>query len=160
MVHALQDGFSPTIEKLAKDYAGKVKVGKVDTDSCATTAIKYSISNIPTVILFNGGEMSQRFRRPPPRKRLQGSPRRRQQSLSQRSQYPNRTKAAGCIPRLFPAPKTSNNNLRPVAKWGHFYFRIVYRLAAICPCRVAEMGHSILRHRLRIGRNMSLPGKE
>jgi len=52
---------SPTIDKLAKDYAGKVKVGKVDTDSCRDTAIKYSISNIPTVILFNGGEMSQRF---------------------------------------------------------------------------------------------------
>ena len=52
---------TPTIEKLAKDYQGKVKVGKVDTDSNRDTAIKYSISNIPTVILFNGGEMSQRF---------------------------------------------------------------------------------------------------
>ena len=52
---------TPTIEKLAKDYQGKVKVGKVDTDSNRDTAIKYSISNIPTVILFKGGEMSQRF---------------------------------------------------------------------------------------------------
>ena len=52
---------TPTIEKLANDYQGKVKVGKVDTDSNRDTAIKYSISNIPTVILFKGGEMSQRF---------------------------------------------------------------------------------------------------
>src|SRR5437899_6264603 len=52
---------TPTIEKLAKDYQGKVKVGKVDTDSNRDTAIKYSISNIPTVILFKSGEMSQRF---------------------------------------------------------------------------------------------------
>jgi len=52
---------TPTIEKLANDYQGKVKVGKVDTDSNRDTALKYSISNIPTVILFKGGEMSQRF---------------------------------------------------------------------------------------------------
>jgi len=52
---------TPTIEKLAKDYQGKIKVGKVDTDSNRDTALKYSISNIPTVILFKGGEMSQRF---------------------------------------------------------------------------------------------------
>jgi thioredoxin 1 len=52
---------TPTIEKLAKDYQGKVKVGKVDTDSNRDTAIKYSISNIPTVILFKNGEMNQRF---------------------------------------------------------------------------------------------------
>jgi thioredoxin 1 len=52
---------TPTIEKLANDYQGKIKVGKVDTDSNRDTALKYSISNIPTVILFKGGEMSQRF---------------------------------------------------------------------------------------------------
>jgi thioredoxin 1 len=52
---------TPTIEKLAKDYQGKIKVGKVDTDSNRDTAIKYSISNIPTVMLFEGGEVSQRF---------------------------------------------------------------------------------------------------
>lgn len=52
---------TPTIEKLAKEYAGKVKVGKVDTDSNRDTAIKFSISNIPTVILFRNGQASQRF---------------------------------------------------------------------------------------------------
>ncbi|HXE56340.1 MAG TPA: thioredoxin [Tepidisphaeraceae bacterium] len=52
---------APTIEKIAKDYQGKVKVGKVDTDSNRDTALKYSISNIPTVILFKDGQASQRF---------------------------------------------------------------------------------------------------
>jgi thioredoxin 1 len=52
---------TPTMEKIAGDYAGKVKVGKVDTDANRDTALKYNISNIPTVILFKSGEMSQRF---------------------------------------------------------------------------------------------------
>ena len=52
---------APTIEKLAKEYDGKIKVGKVDTDSNRDTALKFSISNIPTVILFKGGQASQRF---------------------------------------------------------------------------------------------------
>ena len=51
----------PTIEKLAKDYAGKVKVGKLDTDANRDVAAKYSISAIPTVILFKGGQVSQKF---------------------------------------------------------------------------------------------------
>ena len=52
---------SPTIEKLAKDYSGKVKVGKLDTDANREVAIKYSISSIPTVILFKNGQVQQKF---------------------------------------------------------------------------------------------------
>jgi thioredoxin 1 len=52
---------APTIEKLAGDYNGKVKVGKLDTDSNRDVAMRYSISAIPTVILFKGGEVVQRF---------------------------------------------------------------------------------------------------
>ena len=52
---------TPTIEKLAKDYAGKVKVGKLDTDANRDVAIKYSISAIPTVILFRNGQVAQKF---------------------------------------------------------------------------------------------------
>ena len=52
---------APTIEKIAKDYAGKVKVGKLDTDANRDVAAKYSISAIPTVILFKDGEVSQKF---------------------------------------------------------------------------------------------------
>ena len=52
---------APTIEKLAKDYSGKVKVGKLDTDANRDVAIKYSISAIPTVILFRNGQVAQKF---------------------------------------------------------------------------------------------------
>ena len=51
----------PTIEKLANDYAGRVKVGKVDTDSNREISIKYGISAIPTVILFKNGQVAQKF---------------------------------------------------------------------------------------------------
>jgi thioredoxin 1 len=52
---------APTIDKIAKDYAGKVKVGKLDTDANRDVSIKYGISAIPTVILFKGGQVVQKF---------------------------------------------------------------------------------------------------
>jgi len=52
---------APTIEKIAKDYNGKVKVGKIDTDSNRDVSIKYGISAIPTVILFKDGQVAQKF---------------------------------------------------------------------------------------------------
>ena len=52
---------TPTIEKLAKDYAGKVKIGKLDTDANRDVAVKYSINAIPTVILFKNGQVAQKF---------------------------------------------------------------------------------------------------
>ena len=52
---------APTIDKIARDYAGKVKVGKVDTDSNRDVSIKYGISAIPTVILFKDGQVAQKF---------------------------------------------------------------------------------------------------
>jgi thioredoxin 1 len=52
---------TPTIEKIAKDYAGRVKVGKLDTDANRDVASKYSISAIPTVILFRNGQVAQKF---------------------------------------------------------------------------------------------------
>ncbi|HEX2973766.1 MAG TPA: thioredoxin [Tepidisphaeraceae bacterium] len=52
---------APTIDKLAGDYAGKIKVGKVDTDASRDTAMKYAINAIPTVILFKDGQIAQRF---------------------------------------------------------------------------------------------------
>ena len=52
---------SPTIEKIAKDFAGKVKVGKIDTDANRDVAMRYQISAIPTVILFRGGQVAQKF---------------------------------------------------------------------------------------------------
>ena len=52
---------APTIEKLANDYKSRVKVGKLDTDANHATASKYAISAIPTVLLFKGGQVAQKF---------------------------------------------------------------------------------------------------
>jgi thioredoxin 1 len=52
---------SPTIDAVADEYAGQVKVGKVDTDSNREISFKYGISAIPTVILFMGGEVRKKF---------------------------------------------------------------------------------------------------
>jgi thioredoxin 1 len=51
----------PTIDKIADSYAGKVKVGKLDTDSNREVAMRYGINAIPTVILFKDGEVAQKF---------------------------------------------------------------------------------------------------
>ena len=52
---------SPTIDKLAKDYAGKIKIGKVNTDFSRDVPMRYDIRNIPTVILFKGGQVVHKF---------------------------------------------------------------------------------------------------
>src|SRR4029453_1916650 len=52
---------APTIEKIANDYVGKVKVGKIDTDANRDVAMKFAISAIPTVILFKNGQVAQKF---------------------------------------------------------------------------------------------------
>jgi thioredoxin 1 len=52
---------TPTIEKLATDYASKLTVGKIDTDSNTDLAAKYSIDSIPTVLLFKGGQVVKKF---------------------------------------------------------------------------------------------------
>ena len=46
----------PVIEELAGDYAGKVKVGKLNVDDNQRTAMNYRVMSIPTVILFKDGQ--------------------------------------------------------------------------------------------------------
>ena len=48
---------APTIEELADEYQGRVKIGKLDTDKSRDTALKFGINAIPTLILFNQGEV-------------------------------------------------------------------------------------------------------
>ncbi len=52
---------TPVIEELASDYEGKVKIGKVDTDANREVSVRFSVSAIPTVILFNKGEIVEKF---------------------------------------------------------------------------------------------------
>ena len=52
---------APTIDQLASDYAGKARIGKVNTDENPGIATNYQISAIPTVMLFNGGQAVEKF---------------------------------------------------------------------------------------------------
>ena len=52
---------TPTIEELAGDYTGRVRVGKMNTDENPQTASSHNISAIPTVMLFKNGEVVDRF---------------------------------------------------------------------------------------------------
>ncbi len=47
---------APIIDKVADEFEGKVKVGKVDIDDAAAIATKYGIRSVPTVLVFKNGE--------------------------------------------------------------------------------------------------------
>ena len=52
---------TPVIDELATENAGKAKVGKVDTDANREVSVRFSVSAIPTVILFHKGEIVEKF---------------------------------------------------------------------------------------------------
>lgn len=47
---------TPTIEQLATEYAGKIKVVKLNTDENPESAVKFRINSIPNLIFFKGGK--------------------------------------------------------------------------------------------------------
>lgn len=47
---------SPIIDAIAEDFAGRAKVGKVNTDNSRDIAFRYGINALPTIILFKNGE--------------------------------------------------------------------------------------------------------
>ena len=49
---------APIVEELAKEYAGKVKVGKLNTDENVATAMRFKVSAIPTLLFFKGGKLA------------------------------------------------------------------------------------------------------
>ena len=51
---------APIVEELADEYAGKAKIGKMDTDSNRQTAMNFGISAIPTLLLFKDGELARK----------------------------------------------------------------------------------------------------
>lgn len=47
---------APTIDELADEYAGKIRVGKVDAGSHPELVSRYGVTSIPTVVLFVNGQ--------------------------------------------------------------------------------------------------------
>ncbi|MBC7241128.1 MAG: thioredoxin [Anaerolineae bacterium] len=52
---------APIVEELAKDYAGKIKVCKLNVDENNQTAAQFGIMSIPTLMLFKGGKPVERL---------------------------------------------------------------------------------------------------
>jgi thioredoxin len=52
---------APTIDQIAEEYAGKMKVYKLDVQTEAALASKYGVSSIPTLLIFKEGEVVDRI---------------------------------------------------------------------------------------------------
>ncbi|NLU50425.1 MAG: thioredoxin [Syntrophomonadaceae bacterium] len=51
----------PVVEEIAEEYAGRLKVGKVNVDENRDLATRYGIMSIPTLIVFKNGKEIQRI---------------------------------------------------------------------------------------------------
>jgi thioredoxin 1 len=47
----------PIVEEIASDFEGKAVIGKVDVDNNQQVSVDYGIRNIPTVLIFKGGQV-------------------------------------------------------------------------------------------------------
>ena len=47
----------PMVEKLAAEYAGKIKIGKMDIDANSNTPSVFGVRSIPTLLFFKNGQM-------------------------------------------------------------------------------------------------------
>lgn len=52
---------APIIDDLAKQYEGKVKIGKMDVDANPETPQKYGVMSIPTLVFMKNGEVVEKF---------------------------------------------------------------------------------------------------
>jgi thioredoxin 1 len=48
---------APTIDAVASDYDGRIKVGKLNVDENPAVTMQYSVRGIPTVMIFKGGQV-------------------------------------------------------------------------------------------------------
>jgi thioredoxin 2 len=63
---------APTIDALARDYAGRVLVAKLDVDANPRTAGSYEIRGIPTLLIFDRGQLVDRLVGVQPRSAIEG----------------------------------------------------------------------------------------
>ncbi len=52
---------APIVDELAKDYTGKIKVGKMDVDNNQATPMRYGVRGIPTLLVFKGGQVKEQI---------------------------------------------------------------------------------------------------
>src|SRR5262245_27951457 len=52
---------APVLEQLAKEYAGKARVGKVNVDEHSALAARYGVQSIPTLLLFKQGKVVEQY---------------------------------------------------------------------------------------------------
>lgn len=52
---------APVVEEVASEYAGKIKVGKLNTDENQMTAAQYQIMGIPSLLVYKGGQVVDRI---------------------------------------------------------------------------------------------------
>lgn len=52
---------APVVEELAKEYAGKVRVGKLNTDEHPNAPSRYKVAAIPTLLFFKGGKVVEQL---------------------------------------------------------------------------------------------------
>ncbi len=61
---------APVVEELAKEYNGKLKVGKVDVDANQQVSMQFGIRSIPTLLVFKGGKVVDQLIGAVPKKML------------------------------------------------------------------------------------------
>lgn len=64
---------APMIDQIATEYSGSVKTGKVNVDENPGAAQTYGVMNIPTLIIFKGGQVVERFVGIPAKTKLQAA---------------------------------------------------------------------------------------
>ena len=64
---------APSVEELATQYKGKVKVAKMDIDSNQDTPQQYGIRSIPTLLVFKGGKVVEQIVGAVPKARLEAA---------------------------------------------------------------------------------------
>ena len=52
---------APTVAEIAKDYAGKLKVMKLNVDENVNSAGSFNIRGIPTLLIFKGGQVAEQI---------------------------------------------------------------------------------------------------
>lgn len=52
---------APTVEELSREYAGKLKVVKMNVDDNPRTPTQYGVRGIPNLIVFNGGQVKEQI---------------------------------------------------------------------------------------------------